>query len=449
MLLLLTKNLKWRSWSKMLDVLPPPPKSSISNISLISLSLVRFAKFIRPLDCLDLHGVNRRMRDDLMPKLESLLADIIQEHKQYKLDIESSGQEFIPKDWTVLLSLQDAADNNLSDISIMALLTDLVAAGIDNMKGAVEWAMAEVIQNPPVMQKAQEEIQDAIGTERLLRPSDVPGLPYMHAILKEVLRLHPTGPLGVPHFNPTEAVLAGYRIPKGSTVLINIWAIGRDPKHWLDPEDFRPERFQGTEIKVVGQEAQLEMIPFSAGRRMCPGHPVAVRFIPFAVASLIHAFDWSLPPDQNSVDLMEKGGTIASKLASELTAVASPRLSCKSLYERGIQLPQSLTLIANANRFPEPLAPIFLWFWDLNQSNLWYLPGGSRSCLACDFPKNEAAIIRSRRTRTASHIFGINPMEDVKNPSSTSLQEDTTYGYTSFLGHTTTRSTKVMIKLAD
>ncbi|XP_024539381.1 cytochrome P450 750A1-like [Selaginella moellendorffii] len=293
---------------------------------------VNIGNLFPALDFLDLHGVNKRMKETLMPELEQLLTQVIGAHKQNKARIESQGQEFVSRDLTdVLLSLE-----SLQDISIVALLTvsdtthfslwnllfaqDILVAGVDTIKWTAVWAMAEVLRNSRVMEKAQEAVKNTIGKSQLVKHSDLVNLPYIEAIFKEVLRVHPVGALGVPHHNPSKATLAGYDIPKHCTVLINIWAIGHDPRHWEKPEVFRLERFLGDRAK----SNQELMIPFSAGRRTCPGMPIASRVVPFVVASLLHAFDWK---SEGEIDLSERSsGTLSCMPASNLVAFATARL---------------------------------------------------------------------------------------------------------------------------
>ncbi|XP_024539375.1 cytochrome P450 750A1-like [Selaginella moellendorffii] len=252
---------------------------------------VNIGNLFPALDFLDLHGVNKTMKETLMPELEQLLTQVIGAHKQNKARIESQGQEF-----------------------------DILVAGVDTIKWTAVWAMAEVLRNSRVMEKAQEEVKNTIGKSQLVKHSDLVNLPYIEAIFKEVLRVHPVGALGVPHHNPSKATLAGYDIPKHCTVLINIWAIGHDPRHWDEPEVFRPERFLGDQAK----SNQELMMPFSAGRRTCPGMPIASRMVPFVVASLLHAFDWK---SEGEIDLSERSsGTLSCMPASELVAFASARL---------------------------------------------------------------------------------------------------------------------------
>ncbi|XP_024519807.1 7-ethoxycoumarin O-deethylase-like [Selaginella moellendorffii] len=131
----------------------------------------------------------------------------------------------------------------------------MVIAGLETSLVTLEWTMAELINHPRVMSKAQEEIDNVVGRARAVQESDLPNLPYIEPIVKESLRLHPAIPLGAPRMNLKPVKLAGYTIPGGCKVFVNIWAIGRDSARWSDSEAFQPERFLGSSgtIPVNGQ----------------------------------------------------------------------------------------------------------------------------------------------------------------------------------------------------
>ncbi|KAJ1701494.1 hypothetical protein LUZ63_001273 [Rhynchospora breviuscula] len=212
--------------------------------------------------------------------------------------------------------------SKISRHEIHALLTDLFVAGTDTSTTTVEWAMAELLHDPVSMAKAQTEVQETFGLKALEEPETVK-LPYLQAVVKEVLRLHPPGPLLVPH-RAMEAGLnlcgCGYTVPRGARVMINVWAIGRDPGVWDQPDVFKPERFLGNDMDFQGRD--FEFIPFGSGRRICPGLPLVRRIVPFLLALMLQEFDWRLPNgmEPNDVDLTEKFAS-ALELAIPLHAV--------------------------------------------------------------------------------------------------------------------------------
>lgn len=170
---------------------------------------------------------------------------------------------------------------------------DLFLGGTDTNSTVVEWAMAELLRNPKAMAKAQAEMDDVVGPNGVVEESHMSDLPYLQALVKETLRLHPPGPLLAPHKAETNVEVLGFLVPKNAQVLVNAWYIGRDPSIWENAERFEPERFLvGREIDVKGRD--FELLPFGAGRRICPGMSVAMKTVPLILASLLHSFQWKL-----------------------------------------------------------------------------------------------------------------------------------------------------------
>lgn len=184
--------------------------------------------------------------------------------------------------------------------------------------------MAELLRNPEVMRKARSEIIRVIGSERAVKESDIDGLPYLQAVVKETLRLHPAAPLLLPYKARNDAEICGYTIPKGANVLVNIWAINRDPKYWNHPLKFYPERFIGSKLDYKG--GSFEFIPFGAGRRLCLGLPLATRMVNLMLASMILSFDWKLPQGISPKDLdMQEHFGMTLKKAKPLYAIPVSR----------------------------------------------------------------------------------------------------------------------------
>ena len=186
-------------------------------------------------------------------------------------------------------------------------LQELVVAGTDSSSATTEWAMAELMRSPASMKKVREELAIEINNN-IFKDSDIRKLPYLQACLKETLRLHPPGPFLLPHRALETCKVMNYTIPKDTQVLVNAWAIGRNPESWEDPLVFKPDRFLNSTVDFHGNH--FEFIPFSAGRRICPGLPMAVKVIPLLLVSWIHFFDWSLPNwgDPKEIDMSEKYG---------------------------------------------------------------------------------------------------------------------------------------------
>ncbi|MED6162448.1 hypothetical protein PIB30_070538 [Stylosanthes scabra] len=182
----------------------------------------------------------------------------------------------------------------LLDVSEDKDCEDFFTAATDTTAISVQWAIAELFNNPRVSKKAQEEVDRVTGNQRLLREEDSPNLPYIHAIIKETLRIHPPIPL-LMRKGLTDCVVGGYKIPKGSMACINIWAMGRDPTLWESPIEFRPERFLEGEGKTLDTKGNnFELLPFGTGRRGCPGMPLAMRELPAIIGALVQCFNWKM-----------------------------------------------------------------------------------------------------------------------------------------------------------
>jgi cytochrome P450 len=144
-------------------------------------------------------------------------------------------------------------------------------------------------------------------------------------VLKENLRLHPVAPLLIPHAAIEDCSVNGFHIPRKSHVIVNIWAIGRDPSVWIDPDKFIPERFVGSNIDLRGRDFQL--LPFGSGRRGCPGMQLGLTVVLLVVAQLVHCFDWGLPNNMlpTDLDMTEEFGLTVPR-AKHLLATPTYRL---------------------------------------------------------------------------------------------------------------------------
>lgn len=205
----------------------------------------------------------------------------------------------------------------------------MIFGGTDAPSSTIEFAMAEIMKNPQVLKKAQQELSAVVGEENVVEESHIQNLPYLQAIMKETLRIHPALPLLAPHSPSKSTVVSGYTIPKGSQVLINAWAIHRDPYSWEKPLEFKPERFLNNNWDYNGSD--LSYIPFGCGRRMCAGTAMAERMVLYLVATMLHSFDWKLERGEN-MDVFENFGTVLKK-KTPLVAIPTPRLADLSLYQ--------------------------------------------------------------------------------------------------------------------
>lgn len=184
----------------------------------------------------------------------------------------------------------------------------MLLAGTDTSSVTVEWAMSALLNHPDKLEKARAEIQNAVGTDRLIDESDLHDLPYLQNVISETMRLFPAAPLLVPHEASADCKIAGYDVPLGAILMVNAWAIQRDPHVWDDPESFKPERFE-----EGGEVGPPKLLPFGMGRRSCPGSGLAHRVVGLALGSLIQCFEWERV-DERLLDLSEGSGASMPKM---------------------------------------------------------------------------------------------------------------------------------------
>ncbi|XP_039168244.1 tyrosine N-monooxygenase [Eucalyptus grandis] len=247
--------------------------------------------------------------------------------KQWRDDssLDSNGKE--PQDLLdVLIMLKDSDGKPLlTSHEVKAQATEIMMAAVDNPSNAVEWAMAEMIYRPELLKKAKEEIDRVVGKERLVQESDIPQLNYIKACAREAFRLHPIAPFNVPHVALSDAVVAGYRIPKGSHILVSRMGLGRNPKVWDEPLKFKPERHIVSDaVEVVLTDPDLRLISFSTGRRGCIAIQLGTTMTVMLLARLIQGFNWSKPPSVSSINLIESMDDLS--LAEPLILQAEPCL---------------------------------------------------------------------------------------------------------------------------
>ena len=180
-------------------------------------------------------------------------------------------------------------------------LQDMFAAGTDTTASTIEWAMSEMLRNPRVREKAQAELRQAFRGKKTIHESDLEELSYLKLVIKETLRLHAPTPLLIPRECTELTDIGGYEIPIKTRVMVNVWAIARDPLYWPDAERFIPERFDGSSIDFKGNN--FEYLPFGAGRRICPGMTFGIASIMLPLALLLYHFNWELPNGMNLEDL--------------------------------------------------------------------------------------------------------------------------------------------------
>ncbi|GAV66505.1 p450 domain-containing protein, partial [Cephalotus follicularis] len=245
-----------------------------------------------PIRFLDFYGVKRRCHK-LAGRVSSVVGQIVKERKSCGEFI--GGNDFLSS----LLSLPK--DEQLSDDDMVAVLWEMIFRGTDTVAILVEWAMARMVLHQDIQKKVQQEIDTCVENHGRLQDSDIANLPYLQAIVKEVLRLHPPGPLlSWARLAIHDVHVDKFFIPAGTTAMVNMWAITHDPTIWKDPWVFKPERFMEEDVAIMGSDCRLA--PFGSGRRVCPGKALGLATVHLWLARLLHQFRW-LPAQP--VDLSE------------------------------------------------------------------------------------------------------------------------------------------------
>lgn len=243
---------------------------------------------------LDFYGVKRRCHK-LAAKVTSVVGQIVEERKRTK-ELVIGDNDFL----STLLSLPK--EERLGDSDMVAILWEMIFRGTDTVAILLEWTMARMALHQDIQLTARQEIDICVGQNSHVRDSDIPNLPYLQAIVKEVLRLHPPGPLlSWARLAVHDVHVDKTLVPAGTTAMVNMWAISHDSSIWEDPLSFKPERFLKEDVSIMGSD--LRLAPFGAGRRVCPGRALGLATVHLWLAQLLHNFVWL--PAQVPVDLSE------------------------------------------------------------------------------------------------------------------------------------------------
>ncbi|KAB1217264.1 Cytochrome P450 71A25 [Morella rubra] len=274
------------------------------------------------------NGLNARA-EKVAKQLDDFIEGVVNDHINSPargIDGHVNSENEDQKDFVdILLSIQkeNAIGFPIDRLSIKALILDAFAAGTDTTYTVLEWAMTELLRHPKAMKKVQKEVRGIAGNKQEITEDDLDKTPYLKAVIKEALRLHPPIPLLVPRESTKNSKIQGYDIAAGTQVIINAWALGRDPESWEEPEEFQPERFLTSSIDFRGHDFQF--IPFGAGRRGCPGISFAMATVELGLANVVLNFDWTLPGGARGMDLdMTESTGLTLHKKFPLTAVVTP-----------------------------------------------------------------------------------------------------------------------------
>ncbi|KAK3439856.1 hypothetical protein EUGRSUZ_B00198 [Eucalyptus grandis] len=271
-----------------------------------------------------LTGMKSRL-EHTFRRFDDLFNVILREHQE-----ENKATELHKYLVDVLLDIQKngCGEMPLTRDNVKAIILDMFAAGTDTTFITLDWGMTELVINQKAMERAQAEVRSVLGERKFVQETDLPHLPYLKAVIKEIFRLHPPAPVLGPRESMEDVTIDGYSIPAKTRFFVNAWSIGRDPESWVDPQSFRPERFlnENSNIDFKGQD--FELIPFGAGRRSCPAIAFGTASVELALAQLLHSFDWELPhgTQPKDLDMTEVFGITMHRVAN-LTVVAKPHFS--------------------------------------------------------------------------------------------------------------------------
>ncbi|KAL2495490.1 Cytochrome [Forsythia ovata] len=273
----------------------------------------------------DISGLKSKLTK-LHYKIDQVFNNIIEAHNERLANKEKfngqSGEEDLVD---VLLRLKETGglEFPITINSIKAIILDVFSAGTDTSATTVEFAMSEMMRHPRVLAKAQDELRQVLIRKDRIRETDLEGLSYLKMVVKETLRLHPPLPLLLPRVCTEHREIDGYNIPVNTKVILNVFAINRDPEYWKDAESFKPERFKDSGIEFTG--TNFEFLPFGGGRRICPGISFGIANVEFLLAKLLYHFDWKLPNEMKPEDLdMTEILGVAVRRKNKLYLVPTP-----------------------------------------------------------------------------------------------------------------------------
>jgi cytochrome P450 len=247
-------------------------------------------------------------------QLEEFFLPIIAEIKSRKASHGSSSNVTTYVESLLDLRIHELSDRQVTDGQLVSLVTEFIGNASDSTGAAVEWAMANLVKHPDVQKKLRTEIKAIARGEGFIEEADLSRMLYLRAVVLETLRRHPTIPFVMRHVEGDEAAnaLGVPRMPHGgTTVNFLVGKISRNPAVWSDPMSFSPERFMpGGEAECIDLTGtrEIKMMPFGAGRRVCPGMELALLHVGYFVANLVREFEWLEADGDEAVHLAEYHG---------------------------------------------------------------------------------------------------------------------------------------------
>ncbi|XP_055044674.2 cytochrome P450 17A2 isoform X1 [Misgurnus anguillicaudatus] len=199
------------------------------------------------------------------------------------------------------------AEDDITDDHVLMTAADAFGAGVETTSTTLLWTIAFLLHHPQVQERIHNELDEVLGKNRPPALSDRSSLPFLESVVCEVMRIRPVSPILIPHVAMQDTSLGGHTVPKGTRVLVNMWAIHHDPKHWDEADRFRPDRFLDTSGKRITPDSFL---PFGAGPRVCVGESLARIELFLFISCLLQRFNFSVPSGAPLPDLQGRFGLV-------------------------------------------------------------------------------------------------------------------------------------------
>ncbi|MCD7465891.1 hypothetical protein HAX54_002099 [Datura stramonium] len=259
----------------------------LKGIFFVDIPILNMCDFLPLLRWIGYKGMEKKM-SLVHNQRNEFLNNLLKEFRQEKVSVGNREK----KNTLIgtLLSLQESKPEFYTERCYQKYYADTSSTSI-------QWTMRLLLAHPEALHKLRAEIDSQVGKEHLLNESDLTKLPYLHGVINETLILYPPVPLLLPHYSSEDCTVVGYDVPKHTILLVNTWAIHRDPKVWEEPNKFKPERFEAMEGEKEG--FNYRFVPFGMGRRSCPGAAMGVRAISLALGALIQCIDWQSVGEEN------------------------------------------------------------------------------------------------------------------------------------------------------
>ncbi|XP_040887593.1 steroid 17-alpha-hydroxylase/17,20 lyase isoform X2 [Toxotes jaculatrix] len=211
-------------------------------------------------------------------------------------------------------------DEGITDDHVLMTAAEAFGAGVETTSTTLLWILAYLLHHPEVQDRVQRELDEHIGSERAACMSDRGRLPYLDCVINEGMRIRPVSPVLIPHTAMTHSSIGGHSVGRGTRVLVNMWSIHHDPRHWDKPDLFNPDRFLDNHGQRVTPSCFL---PFGAGPRVCVGESLARLELFLFLSSLLQRMSFRLPDGAPPPNLQGRLGVVLQPLPYKV--IVTPR----------------------------------------------------------------------------------------------------------------------------